>query len=238
MNNRIPQAIKFAVVATVAPRWIIAFLAAEGLVIPDGWIDTWTVVSTVLAAAFAITDGFAFSYVFERWADMRKGTKNRNLVLGFAVASAVVFVAVLGPSMAASVRGMSMSEYFGDSELFLNLWTICIGLSAMLIVITVGIAQDKSDTSQDDPELKRTKDKLRESNKQITALEKELLLSNEKYTKLSSELGIYAGLASDVKKDKIVVALKLWGDKIKHKDIASMFDATQSQVSRINKEKE
>ena len=86
-SDRTPQVIKFAAVATVAPRWIISLLAAEGLVIPDEWLKIWTVISVLLATAFALCEGFAFSYIFERWKDMRKGTK-KTIVLGFAIASA------------------------------------------------------------------------------------------------------------------------------------------------------
>ena len=163
-----PQIIKFAAVATVAPRWIIAFLAAEGLVIPSEWERPWLVISAILAATFAVTEGWGFSYAFERWADMRKNDKNRNVVLGFAIASAIVFVLVLIPSMASSVSGVTVGEYLQHKWL-INLWTGCIGLSAMLIVVTVGLAQDKSERTDVDPKLDEARKELRETKKELSS---------------------------------------------------------------------
>ena len=42
-----------AAILTSMPRWIIALLAGEGILVPDAWASIWTVISAVLAGGMA-----------------------------------------------------------------------------------------------------------------------------------------------------------------------------------------
>jgi len=94
----------------------------------------------------------------------------------------------------------------------------------MLIVITVGLAQDKSETVEVDPKLEEAKKELRDAKKELITVTKQL-------TMLQESVGEFSGLLSPVKKDRIHSAYKLWGSKLPQTAIAQICEASEAQVS-------
>lgn len=130
--------IKLFAVITAGPRWIVALLAAEGLHLPPSWADWWIIASALSALGMAVVEGLAFAYVFQAWRTTTNEGQAR--VLGvMAVVSAGLFVAMLTPSIAASVRGVRVSEMLTD--IWLYLWAASVALSTIAIVASVGYAE-------------------------------------------------------------------------------------------------
>jgi len=220
-NDKIPNIVKVSVVATAIPRWIVAMLAGEGLLIPPEWKHAWIVISAILAATMAVCEGIAFAYLFSAW--KRSSGKPAKVMLGLSIATSLTFVGVLAPSMAASVREVTLNEYL-HGETLLVLWTSCVALSTMLVVVSIGYAQKEDKSSSVDPELSKLRLELREVKKELTQV------SNER-NEVQSKLGTLSGLLSSVKKDRIHTAHKLWGNKLPQNAIAVICDATETQVS-------
>ena len=138
--------IKILAVVTATPRWVGALLAAEGLVIPTAWADGWVIGSAIMSAAMAAVEGWAFSYVFEAWRNQEDNKSNR---LGWLMLlSAILFVIVLAPYIAASVLHVSLAEILaitGETgftpTLWLFAWSVAVGGSTIAIVASVGYAQ-------------------------------------------------------------------------------------------------
>jgi len=140
-----PGLIKFFAVVTAAPRWVVALMAAEGLTLPDEWLWWWIAASAIMAASMAVVEGVAFSYVFSAW---RKSSGKASNILGaLAFATAVIFVAVLSPYIAASVRGVALSEIL-LAPLALYIWSACVAASTIAIVASVGYAQKAQGSTQ------------------------------------------------------------------------------------------
>jgi hypothetical protein len=131
--------IKVGAIATAAPRWVGALMAAEGFAVPAGWLPWWVPVSALLSAAMALVEGLAFSYVFEAW---RNQTAKDNKLFWFAASSALVFVGVLSPYIAASVRHAELSAILSNNWA-LGCWSVAVGLSTIMIVASVGYAQKR-----------------------------------------------------------------------------------------------
>lgn len=135
--------IKVGAVVTAAPRWVGALLAAEGFPIPADWMWWWIPLSAIMSAAMAVVEGMAFAYVFSAWRNQKD--KSSNILFGMAVGTATVFVLVLAPYIAASVKKVGLYEMlYGDVLLYI--WSICVGLSTIAIVASVGYAQKQKDT--------------------------------------------------------------------------------------------
>lgn len=122
-SNKIPDIVKISVVATAIPRWIVAMLAGEGLLIPLEWKQAWIIISAILAAAMAVCEGIAFAYLFSAW--KRSSGKPAKVMLGLSIATALTFVGVLAPSMAASVRGLTLNQYLSNDTLLIFLDKFC-----------------------------------------------------------------------------------------------------------------
>lgn len=131
--------IKIAAVVTAMPRWVAALLAAEGMVIPESWW-WWLPLSAVMSAGMAIVEGWAFAFVFHAWRNAQ-GRASRWLAI-LAIVSAVVFVAVVAPYVAASVRGVAIGDILATA-LSLGVWSSAVALSTIAIVASVGFAQKR-----------------------------------------------------------------------------------------------
>lgn len=135
--------IKFFALLTAIPRWVGALLAAEGFAIPDAWLNVWVPTSALLAAGMAVTEAWAFSFVFTAWRN-QTDKRARNLFV-MAVTSAAIFVFVLAPYVKARVVGQDIAEVLSNPILAWA-WAVAIAASTISIIITVGYAQreDKS----------------------------------------------------------------------------------------------
>lgn len=130
--------IKVAAVVTATPRWVGALLAAEGFAMPESWLMWWVPMSALLSAGMALVEGLAFSYVFNAWRVQRDKAANRLLWL--AILSAIVFIAVLSPFIAAQVRQTTLETVLGTGWA-LWAWSASIAASTIIIVAAVGYAQ-------------------------------------------------------------------------------------------------
>ena len=139
-NEHLPDFIKVGAVLTAAPRWIGALLAAEGFALPVEWLGWWIPLSAILSACMAIVEGLAFAYVFEAWRNQQD--KDSDTLFWFAMFSAVVFVGVLAPYIAAQVLGVTLAQVL-TSGVALGAWSVAVGLSTIAIVASVGYAQKR-----------------------------------------------------------------------------------------------
>lgn len=132
------QVIKVAAVLTATPRWVAALLGAEGFALPQDWLTWWVPASAVLSAGMAVVEGFAFAYVFQAWRN-QDDRKSDNL-LRLAALSAAIFVIVLAPYIAASVRHVALAAVLAWPPA-LWLWSAAVAASTITIVVSVGYAQ-------------------------------------------------------------------------------------------------
>lgn len=137
--------IKIAAVITASPRWVGALLAAEGLAMPDSWRIWWLPLSALLSAGMALVEGLAFSFVFNAWRVQKD--KSADRLLWLALLSAVVFIAVLAPFIAAQVRGEALSIVLGTGWA-LWAWSASVAASTIVIVASVGYAQKQKASTQ------------------------------------------------------------------------------------------
>lgn len=134
--------IKVAAVVTATPRWVVALLASEGFSLPESWRPYWIIFSVLSAAGMAIVEGVSFAYVFNAW-KRENGTRRSNIMLALAILSAALFVVLLSPSIAASVRGQPLATILSSDPL-LWLWSAVVAASTIAIVASVGYAQKQS----------------------------------------------------------------------------------------------
>lgn len=137
--------IKIAAVITASPRWVGALLAAEGFMIPDTWRVWWLPLSALFSAGMALVEGFAFAFVFNAW--RLDKTKTSNRLLWLAVLSAIIFVLVLAPFIAAQVRAETLEIVLGTGW-GLWLWSASVASSTISIVASVGYAQKQKAPTQ------------------------------------------------------------------------------------------
>jgi hypothetical protein len=131
--------IKIAAVAVAAPRWIGALLEAEGVPLPTEWRGWWVIFSAVCAAGMALVEAGAFAYCLRSWRSMTGRSANvMALMIG---ASAVTFVIVPSPYIAANVAKVTMSALLTDWALLV--WSVAVALSTILIIASVGYAQKR-----------------------------------------------------------------------------------------------
>jgi hypothetical protein len=134
--------IKVAAVAVAAPRWIGALLEAEGVPLPVEWRGWWVIFSAVCAAGMALVEAGAFAYCLRSWRGMTGRSANvMALMIG---ASAVTFVIVLSPYIAANVSKTGMSNLLVGG--WLLVWSVAVALSTILIIASVGYAQKRPAT--------------------------------------------------------------------------------------------
>lgn len=129
--------IKVAAVVTAIPRWVVALLASEGFILPLEWRGAWIIFSALAAAGMAIVEGVAFAYVFQAWRTARAGAWK---LLALALTSAALFVVLLTPSIAASVRMQTIGDILRDDAL-LFIWSATVAASTISIVASVGYAE-------------------------------------------------------------------------------------------------
>lgn len=137
--------IKVAAVITATPRWVGALLAAEGFMMPEAWGVWWVPISAIFSAGMALVEGFAFAFVFNAWRLDRSKTSNRLLWL--AMLSALVFILVLAPFIAAQVRAETLETVLGTGWA-LWLWSASVAASTIVIVASVGYAQKQRPQTQ------------------------------------------------------------------------------------------
>ena len=131
--------IKVAAVAVAAPRWIGALLEAEGVPLPAEWRGWWVIFSAVCAAGMALVEAGAFAYCLRSWRGMSgRAAHVMALLIG---ASAVTFVVVLSPYIAANVSKQPMSALMTGG--WLLAWSVAVALSTILIIASVGYAQKR-----------------------------------------------------------------------------------------------
>ncbi len=138
--------IKIAAVAVAAPRWIGALLEAEGVPLPLEWRAWWVIFSAICAAGMALVEAGAFAYCLRSWRGMTGRSANvMALMIG---GSAVTFVIVLSPYIAANVSKMGMSKLLVGG--WLLVWSVAVALSTILIIASVGYAQKRPMTRTPD----------------------------------------------------------------------------------------
>jgi hypothetical protein len=114
--------IKIAAVAVAAPRWIGALLEAEGVPLPTEWRGWWVIFSAVCAAGMALVEAGAFAYCLRSWRGMTGRSANvMALKIG---ASAMTFVIVLSPYIAANVAKVTMSALLTGWALLV--WSVAV----------------------------------------------------------------------------------------------------------------
>jgi hypothetical protein len=138
-DERWATIIKIAAVAVAAPRWIGALLEAEGVPLPAEWRAWWVIFSAVCAAGMALVEAGAFAYCLRAWRGM--SGRSANIMALMIGASAVTFVIVLSPYIAANVSKQSMSTLLTGWALLA--WSVAVALSTILIIASVGYAQKR-----------------------------------------------------------------------------------------------
>jgi hypothetical protein len=141
-DERWATVIKIAAVAVAAPRWIGALLEAEGVPLPAEWRAWWVIFSAVCAAGMALVEAGAFAYCLRAWRGM--SGRSANIMALLIGASAVTFVVVLSPYIAANVSKQSMSALLTGWALLA--WSVAVALSTILIIASVGYAQKRPAT--------------------------------------------------------------------------------------------
>lgn len=131
--------IKIAAVVTAIPRWVVALMASEGFVLPEGWKPWWIIFSAASAAGMAIVEGVSFAYVFNAWKKEPNATKAGRMI-ALAILSALIFVVLLTPSIAASVQGVTVGAVLTNFWVLL-FWSATVAGSTISIVASVGYAQ-------------------------------------------------------------------------------------------------
>lgn len=141
-DERQATLIKIAAVAVAAPRWIGALLEAEGVPLPAEWRAWWVIFSAVCAAGMALVEAGAFAYCLRSWRGM--AGRSANIMALMIGASAVTFVIVLSPYIAANVAKVTMSALLTGWALLV--WSVAVALSTILIIASVGYAQKRPTT--------------------------------------------------------------------------------------------
>lgn len=244
-----PNAIKIAAVITAAPRWVVALLAAEGFALPAAWLGWWIVLSAFLSLGMAVVEGFAFSYMLTAWRNQRD--KASNNIFWLALASAVVFILVITPSISANVRGVTVSEILAWDPV-LHVWAALVALSTIVIVGGVGYAEKQTEThesariTQLKGQLKAAEDKVKQAeetlkqreaalNAELDQLNAALTASEAARRKAEKQAGDLAGLFSEVKKEQILAIYHRWSF-LQPSIIAEMVGTSPSHVSGTLKE--
>lgn len=129
------KAIEVAVIITATPRVVAALLRSEGYEIPTDWLSWWVPVSAALAVAWAVVEALAFSFMFAAWRRQRDSRATR--ILWLAAIAAILFIIVLAPSVAASVKHQPLDEILSEPWA-LWLWSASVVASNIAIVAGVG----------------------------------------------------------------------------------------------------
>ena len=98
----------------------------------------------VCEAGMALVEAGAFAYCLRSWRGMTG--RSANVMALMIAASAVTFVVVLSPYIAANVSKIAMSKLLIDG--WLLAWSVAVALSTILIIASVGYAQKRPVTRQ------------------------------------------------------------------------------------------
>jgi hypothetical protein len=119
--------------------------------------------------------------------------------------------------MAASVRGISLSEFISNDYVLL-FWTTSLTLSTILIVISVGYSEKSVNV---DPKLQKARTELKELRKELSAAK----ATNEK---AEAWKWIYNGTS---KKDKVRIMTEKW-PHLPVKAVATILETSETYVSQ------
>jgi MFS family permease len=126
-RRRTPPGVLFAVAAVTvtAPRLALAFLAADGVVVPTSWrIDLLAVAS--IASAVVLTGGTA--YLAHAIAVAHSG---RGILIALWTAALVCSGALIAPAIVATLRSEQLSAVLGTQRHWS--WSICAVLAIDLV---------------------------------------------------------------------------------------------------------
>lgn len=170
MKFSTPGFIKVAAVVTAAPRWVVALLAAEGFVLPDSWLGVWVWISAFSNLGMAIVEGIAFAYILNAYRNQQD--KSANKLLGMAIFAALCFVAIMAPSVSASVRASaSPLNDILTADWSLHVWSLFVSLATIAIVAGVGYAE-KQDTARNrsqDSETSQLRNEVKQAKAELKA---------------------------------------------------------------------
>lgn len=236
--------IKIAAVVTAAPRWVIALLAAEGFILPETWRAWWVIVSAFLSLGMAIVEGFAFSYMLTAWRNQKDKASDR--LFWMALLAALVFVAVMSPSISAGVRGIPLSALL-TNDWTLHAWSISVAMSTITVVAGVGYAEKQSENNDSEQvrkykeQLKIAKEEMKETeaklNGELSRVKSQYAESEREKERMKNQTGDLYGLFSDVKKDQILAIAGRWPN-LNNTTISEMVQTTPSHVSTTLKHRE
>lgn len=133
------DAIKVGAILTATPRIVVAMLRADGFEVPVAWVPYWIPISAVLSVGLAFLEGVAFAYLMSAYRTQRDKTA-RNIIW-MAVLSAVLLVAVVSPSIAATIPDTSPLGRMLPSVPLRLLWSAAVVLASVTIVGSVGYSQ-------------------------------------------------------------------------------------------------
>lgn len=241
-------AIKISAVITSSPRWVIALLAAEGFALPESWRPWWIVLSSFLSLGMAVVEGFAFSFMLTAWRNQRD--KMSDKILYMAIASAIIFIIVMFPSISAGVRGETLNQLF-SSDVFLHGWSIAVAASTIVIVAGVGYAEKGTEVTkvQADERIRKENEALRTQlmdaekgfNNERNELKRRLQETETRLNDIEGQRmqlmdGVQGliGLFSEVKKEQ-VLAIKTRWPFLNVSTIAEMVGTSASHVSTVLK---
>lgn len=206
-SDRQATIIVIAAIVVSAPRWAVALLAAEGFALPGDWLRWWIPVSAAMSVGMAVVEGLAFSYVFTAWRNMKAKDRERNdMLLWLALGSAAVFVAVLAPSIGASVRGVRLGEILANSWGLFG-WASMVALSTIAIVVSVGFAQKENNQAPTDPEIERLKAEKKAAEHRAEIAEAAANSANARFDAAGDMMRL---LMSESKRDRILAARQRW----------------------------
>jgi len=142
-DDKQANSIKIAAVMTAAPRWAGALMAADGVPVPEAWLNAWQIGAFIASIGMAAVEGLAISFVFNAWRNQQD--KRSRLLLYLAIAMLVDFALILAPYVVANVSGDKLADVLGGGWL-LWLWSAAVAASTGLVVGSVGYAQKESRT--------------------------------------------------------------------------------------------
>jgi hypothetical protein len=215
-----------------------ALLAAEGLAVPASWLTWWLPVSAIFSAGMAVVEGLAFAYTFSAWRNQKD--KSASNLLWLTIISAVIFVSVLAPYIAASVNHTSLSEIL-NTRASLLAWSAAVAASTIAIVISVGYAQKATTVKDTDPALEKARQDLTELRRQFKESEAARAASEQRAIDAEARFAaagdLFARLFAERKRERILAVAERW-PSLQPSAIAVITETSPSYVSDVMKEVE
>lgn len=113
-------------------------LIVSNMMVPVEWKSWWVVANAIMGAGMAVIEGWAFSFIFTAWRNQKDARANKLMVL--ALISGVLFIALVAPNVAASVRGVPLGEILAK-DWMRALWSVSVIGATISIVASLGYAQ-------------------------------------------------------------------------------------------------